>query len=177
LHLRSIADTYHTPCFRIIATAVAPYTVVHANAAYGHFSPDLISIQGKHFSSVVSSGTSRRLSLANCAASSREGRDVTAFAMSQQGDDGIKCQLKVTPIVASTAPQDKILGAVVVQGRDVLGHVREVSNVTHFCIDLRDVSSGIKTRLDNNNGREATNSGQTLVSVEQKNTLALSVVA
>jgi hypothetical protein len=167
----------HTLYFRIIATSVAPYTVLHANAAYGKLLADSqISIQGKHFSSVVSSGTSRLFSLANCATSSTEGRHVTAFAMSQLGVDGIQCEMKVTPIVTSTEPQVTNPGGDVVQDCNALGDDREVRNVTHFCIDLTDVSDGVKTRLNNNDGKEATHSRQPSVSVQQMENLAFSVV-
>jgi hypothetical protein len=117
--LTSSLSSFHN---RLVTMAYPPYKIVFVNAAFdaltGTASNDTL---GRDLSDLVVQGAPGSVSLEACAASSSAGEDTKVYTFCQQQlRSSIKTSMKVTPIALRTAG--------------------EISNVTHFALDLVDVN-------------------------------------
>jgi hypothetical protein len=125
---------------RLVANSSAPFNIVHSNAAFARLTglpSDQIS--GSAFSALVfeDGKGSRQASLTECIVSSSHGKNkILRLRLGDSDSDknkkSLECQIKVSPIVA----------------RKTL--TPEVSNVSHFAIEILAVDSPYS--LDEENG-------------------------
>jgi len=104
--------------------ATAPYTVVHYNAACGRLTGlSSANMLGKPLFNSL--GNPESVSLASCAESSADGKDIP-FSVVGKDKKTIECLIKVTPIVSS---------------------VQSTPKVTHYAVDFTVVGDGTNANL------------------------------
>jgi PAS domain-containing protein len=130
-------------CNRLVANSSAPFNIVHSNAAFARLTglpSDQIS--GSPFSTLVFEDEegSRQASLAECIVSSSQGKNKILhlrLGASDKNKKSLECQIKASPIV------------------DRKTFTREVSDVSHFAIEILAVGSQCSFNEESANPGEA----------------------
>jgi hypothetical protein len=106
---------------RLVANFSAPFNIVHSNAAFARLTGlPSHEISGSPFSSLLfeDGEDSLQASLSECLVSSSHGKNKILHLRLGASDKSLKCQIKVSPIVARKTA------------------AREVRNVSHFAIEI-----------------------------------------